>query len=51
MQVYVARNYTNIYLFEKDLYPLQYKNKHEVEYLVKEAILLTIRDNIQLREF
>jgi len=44
----VARKlYTNIYLFEKDLYPLQIqKNKHEVEYLVKEAILLTIRDNI-----
>jgi hypothetical protein len=44
----VARKlYTNIYLFEKDLYPLQVqKNKHEVEYLVKEAILLTIRDNI-----
>jgi len=46
--VNVARKlYTNIYLFEKDLYPLQIqKNKHEVEYLVKEAILLTIRDNI-----
>lgn len=44
----VARKlYTNIYLFEKDLYPLQIqKNKHELEYLVKEAILLTIRDNI-----
>ena len=44
----VARKlYTNIYLFEKDLYPLQIqKNKHEVEYLVKESILLTIRDNI-----
>lgn len=46
--VNVARKlYTNIYLYEKDLYPLQIqKNKHEVEYLVKEAILLTIRDNI-----
>ena len=44
----VARKlYTNIYLYEKDLYPLQIqKNKHEVEYLVKEAILITIRDNI-----
>lgn len=44
----VARKlYTNIFLFEKDLYPLQIqKNKHEVEYLIKEAILLTIRDNI-----
>lgn len=44
----VARKlYTNIYLYEKDLYPLQIqKNKHEVEFLIKEAILLTIRDNI-----
>ena len=44
----VARKlYTNIYLYEKDLYPLQIqKNKHEIEILVKEAILLTIRDNI-----
>jgi hypothetical protein len=44
----VARKlYTNIYLYEKDLYPLQIqKNKHEVEILVKEAILSTIRDNI-----
>ena len=44
----VARKlYTNIYLYEKDIYPLQIqKNKHEVEYLVKEAILITIRDNI-----
>lgn len=44
----VARKlYTNIYLYEKDLYPLQIqKNKHEVELLIKEAILLTIRDNI-----
>ena len=44
----VARKlYTNIYLYEKDLYPLQIqKNKHEVEFLIKEAILLTIRENI-----
>ena len=44
----VARKlYTNIYLYERDLYPLQIqKNKHEVEFLIKEAILLTIRDNI-----
>ena len=48
----VARKlYTNIFLFEKDLYPLQIqKNKHEVEYLVKEAILLTIRDNIPVEK-
>lgn len=44
----VARKlYTNIYLYEKDIYPLQIqKNKHEVEFLIKEAILLTIRENI-----
>lgn len=44
----VARKlYTNIYLYEKHLYPLQIqKNKHEIEFLIKEAILLTIRDNI-----
>ena len=44
----VARKlYTNIYLYEKDLYPLQIqKNKHEIEFLIKEALLLTIRDNI-----
>jgi len=49
-QVYIntARKlYTNIYLFEKDLYPLQVqKNNRELEILVKEAILTTIRDNI-----
>jgi len=49
-QVYIntARKlYTNIYLFEKDLYPLQVqKNNRELEILVKEAILSTIRDNI-----
>ena len=48
----VARKlYTNVYLYEKDLYPLQIqKNKHEVEFLVKEAILLTIRDNIPVEK-
>lgn len=39
--------YTNIYLFEKDLFPLQIqKNNRELELLVKESILTTIRDNI-----
>jgi len=48
----VARKlYTNVYLYEKDLYPLQIqKNKHEIEFLVKEAILLTIRDNIPVEK-
>ena len=49
-QIYInvaRRLYTNIYLFEKDLYPLQMqKNKYELERLIKEAILTTIRDNI-----
>jgi hypothetical protein len=49
-QVYIntARKlYTNIYLFEKELYPLQVqKNNRELEVLIKEAILTTIRDNI-----
>lgn len=39
--------YTNVYLFEKDLLPLQLqKNNRELEILIKEAILITIRDNI-----
>lgn len=43
--------YTNIYLFEKDIYPLQIqKNNRELEILVKEAILTTIRDNIPVEQ-
>ena len=43
--------YSNIYLFEKDIYPLQrQKNNRELEILVKEAILNTIRDNIPVEE-
>ena len=44
----VARKlYSNVYLFEQDIYPLQkQKNNRELELLVKEAILNTIRDNI-----
>ena len=39
--------YTNVYLFEKELLPLQLqKNNRELELLIKEAILITIRDNI-----
>lgn len=39
--------YSNVYLFEQDVYPLQkQKNNRELEILVKEAILNTIRDNI-----
>lgn len=53
-QIYIntARKlYTNIYLFEKDLYPLQIqKNNRELEGLVKEAILTTIRDNVPVEQ-
>lgn len=44
----VARKvYTNIYLFEKDILPLQIqKNNRELEIIIKELILNTIRDNI-----
>ena len=53
-QIYIntARKlYTNIYLFEKDIFPLQVqKNNRELETLVKEAILITIRDNIPVEQ-
>jgi hypothetical protein len=44
----VARKiYTNIYLFEKDILPLQIqKNNRELELIIKETILNTVRDNI-----
>ena len=53
-QIYIncARKlYTNIYLFEKDILPLQIqKNNRELELLVKESILLTIRNNIPVEQ-
>jgi hypothetical protein len=53
-QIYIntaRRLYTNIYLFEKDLYPLQIqKNNRELEIIIKEAILTTIRDNIPVEQ-
>jgi len=44
----VARKvYINVYLFEKDIMPLQIqKNNRELEIIVKECILNTIRENI-----
>ena len=44
----VARKvYMNVYLFEKNIMPLQIqKNNRELEIIVKECILNTIRDNI-----
>ena len=39
--------YVNVYLFEKDIMPLQMqKNNRELELIVKECILNTIRDNV-----
>lgn len=39
--------YTNVYLFEKNVPPLQVqKNNRELEVLIKECILITIRDSI-----
>jgi len=46
----VARKvYVNIYLFEKNIKPLQVqKNNRELELLIKECILNTIRESIQI---
>lgn len=43
--------YTNIYLYEKNIKPLQYqKNHREIELIIKEAILNTVRENIPVEE-
>lgn len=44
----VARKiYVNVYLFERDIMPLQIqKNNRELEVIIKECILNTIRENI-----
>ena len=46
--IHVARKlYTNIYLFEKNIPPLQtQKNTREIELTIKECILNTVRDSI-----
>lgn len=46
--IQVARKiYTNVYLFEKNISPLQIqKNNREIEIIVKECILITIRESI-----
>ena len=46
--IHAARKlYTNIYLFEKNIQPLQtQKNAREVEIIIKECILNTIRDSV-----
>ena len=53
-QVYiqVARKvYTNIYLFEKDILPLEVqKNNRELELIIKECIMNAIRENIPIEK-
>lgn len=46
--IHVARKiYTNIYLFEKNIAPLQIqKNNREIEIIIKECILNAIRDSV-----
>jgi hypothetical protein len=46
----IARKvYVNVYLFEKDILPLQIqKNNRELEIIVKECILNSIRENIPI---
>jgi hypothetical protein len=46
--IHVARKlYTNIYLYEKNIPPLQtQKNAREIELIIKECILNTVRDSI-----
>ena len=44
---FARKLYSNVYLFEKNIMPLQYqKNMRECEILVQECILNTIRDNM-----
>lgn len=43
--------YLNIYLFEKDIPPLQIqKNNRELEIIIKEIILNTVRENIPVED-
>jgi len=48
----IARKiYVNVYLFERDIKPLHIqKNNREIELIIKECILNTIRDNIPVEE-
>jgi hypothetical protein len=43
--------YTNVYLFDKSCLPLQIqKHNRELELIIKESVLLTIRDSIPVEE-
>ena len=46
--IHVARKtYSNVYLFDKNVTPLQYqKNTREIENIIQECILIAIRDSI-----
>lgn len=46
--IHVARKtYANVYLFDKNVTPLQYqKNTREIENIIQECILIAIRDSI-----
>lgn len=50
--IHVARKvYTNVYLFEKNISPLQMqKNARELELIVQECIMTTIRESIPTEE-
>jgi Family of unknown function (DUF5764) len=50
--IHVARKvYTNVYLFEKNISPLQVqKHNREFEVLVQESIMMTIRESIPTEE-
>ena len=50
--IHVARAvYKNVYLFEKNISPLQVqKNNRELETIIQECILITIRDSIPTEE-
>jgi len=49
--LFARKLYTNIYLFEKDIMPLNYqKNMRECEILCRESILESIRDSIPIEQ-
>ena len=48
---FARKLYGNVYLFEKDILPLQYqKNMRECEILCRESILIVIRDSIPVEK-
>jgi hypothetical protein len=48
---FARKLYGNVYLFEKDILPLQYqKNMRECEVLCRESILIVIRDSIPVEK-